>query len=261
MKFMYFSPTLILLFVVCCKTSATNPELTNQIAFIYTVSCGEYVLGVAHNSPEFVAYDNGIVIYKPYYSSDDNDIFFITRLSESQKGVIFCNNANSFESSYSTYRNSGYTFPGCFYSFNWEQKSVFVYGNVQAKYVDDDIGLSDEISPVPIDLKEIDNLVDRIRKTKGTPWIPEKIEVIFRPSSRRNETPVFWPNGWPDLESNHTEILENGIYVLHPDSNLTNDIVSFAIATKNKTILINGGQFHVSIKFPLPGDNSGCNAF
>jgi hypothetical protein len=74
---------------------------------------------------------------------------------------------------------------------------VSVYGNMRS---------NEFRKRFPRQILDIHDFVLNFNDDQATGWIPDKIEVLLSDYSHSPDTPIQWPKGWPDLNSEDTKI-------------------------------------------------------
>lgn len=85
-------------------------------------------------------------------------------------------------------------------------------------------------------------------------WIPDQIEVLLSDYSHSPDTPIKWPNGWPDLNSSDTRIQNGYATSIYLDKKYFKQLTKLLKHRKEKQAFeINGKKYFVGYRFPIPG--------
>lgn len=248
MKNIYFG--IILLICISCN-AAKNPQKQKIVS---DVKYGKPLIVLFEtdpwlmvpDSPSFVLYDNGVLIYSEII---DRKLF--------RKLVTFNHNEmNEFieylsidESIYylrneTIYSGSGFDLPtNTIYLNITRMKKIEVYGDIEK---------NDEArNKTPAAFINLYDKIKHYRKENSIEWIPPKIEVLFweniYASPKRQ-----WIEGFPDLYSPST-IQRGGIYTVFIDGNEFETFISyFREMGQEEAVEINGRKMAIYYRIPFP---------
>lgn len=205
-----------------------------------------WLMVIGSDSPRFVLYDNGLLIYfdvehKEYQSvtlserelkqfldslpSRDffglNDYYSVVHATDQPTNVLIISQSDILG------------------------KKVSVYGNLRDE---------DDRSKTPKSFLKIYDKITTYKNKSAKKWLPEKIEVMIWPDEYAKGS-LKWPNAWPDISDPRTKVRRKGEYSLFLDSSLLQDLKAFLQRRKgNQAVLINGKKYSVSYRYPFPGE-------
>ena len=109
---------------------------------------------------------------------------------------------------------------------------------------------------IPKQLSEIHDFVLGFDNDNAVSWIPDKIEIMLSDYSHSPETPLKWPNNWPDLNSPRAVTRQGGVTSIYLDKKYFADLKKLLKKRKEKqAIEISGRKFYAEYRFPLPNLN------
>lgn len=102
----------------------------------------------------------------------------------------------------------------------------------------------------PRPMLNIHNFILDFNDTEATDWIPDKIEVLLSDYSHSPDTPIPWPNGWPD----DTKFITGYPTSIFLDKKYFSQLTRLIKNRKEKQAFeINGKKYFVGYRFPIPG--------
>jgi len=203
-----------------------------------------WAMVIGSDSPTFVLYDSGIIIYKDF---DINDIVSVKINSEEMVDFIKSLNLS----------DSLFLLPNYFSASDWTDqpsnelvlnfdslKTIYIYGSLRNE--------SESREKTPTVLLDIFDKLINYNNNSADVWRPEKIEVMAWDYSYSPEEPVKWPDAWPDLNDKNT-VDNDGLYSIYLDSKYFDDFLNLINNLGEKqAVEIDGKKFAVSYRFPFP---------
>jgi hypothetical protein len=107
---------------------------------------------------------------------------------------------------------------------------------------------------IPSKFLTIHDFITNFDDDKAIVWVPEKIEVLLSDYSHSPDTPIKWPNDWPDLNSPETS--KSGGYVtsIYLDKKNFKQLKKLLKQRREKQAFeINGRKYFIGYRFPIPG--------
>ncbi|HEY8561282.1 MAG TPA: hypothetical protein VIL74_12975 [Pyrinomonadaceae bacterium] len=213
---------------------------------IVLVETNPWLMVIGSDTPSFVLYEKGRVIYKKI-EGDKSKILEARLSSEESKQFLeslalsdkFYNLPDNIEAVSFTDQPSN-----DLYVSVEKKKKVSVYGSLAAD------GSARKNTP-----PEFLTVYDKLKKfdrASAKEWLPEKIEVMFWDYSYASKTKKWLPE-FSDLNSPSTVKRSSGMYSVFIDSKDFAKFRSFYNSLEEKqAVEINGKKMAVSYRFPFP---------
>lgn len=192
---------------------------------------------IGSDSPSFVLYEDGFLIYRKYKAelvavqlTEEELKNLLNRLSIGQD---FYNLNDYYDSDVKITDQPTTTI---YVTIGDKKKRVSVYGR-------------GEKDPTPFwDL--YDKLVSYDNQ-RARPWLPEKIEVMVWPFEYSQLEPLPWPENWPDIQSPETKKRSDDQYSIYLDVKYFEDLKKLPLKN-GQAVLINGKKWAISYRLPFP---------
>ncbi|MBP6005153.1 MAG: hypothetical protein KA746_17120 [Pyrinomonadaceae bacterium] len=206
-----------------------------------------WLMAIGSDTPSFVLYENGKVIYK--HVEDRTLTIYESPLDSDQlrNFIGSLNLADSF-----------YELPTKIIASNWTDqpnnvltmnltipKTFIIYGNIRRsdKLIDE---------TVPKELLLVIKKLINFSGPSATVWKPQVMEVMFWDFGYAKEMKA-WPKDLPDLKSVGTKKFANGMYSVYLNVDQFEAFKKFSTTIDERTaVLINGKKMTMSARYPFP---------
>lgn len=195
---------------------------------------------VGSDSPTFVLYENGLVIYR------DGESLKSARLSQEEhenvRNSVAALNHPRWTGSYHVALASDQ--PDNDLLLYLDQP---VYLSVYGSLNDDAV-----LAVLPTHLREALSKLRSFTHSNAREWLPDKIEVMLWPYDNAPDQSIIWSTDWPGLGDPDTRTRGDSYSIFVPSAKL-NDIQQF-LATKRErgAIEIDGRKFAAGLRIPFP---------
>jgi len=208
-----------------------------------------WAMVVGSDSPTFVLYENGTVIYlreSTYFSTKLNpsevESFVsglgpdtLTRLKDSYQ----LSQASDQRTNVLVVRTD---------STNY--KEISIYGSIRSLKTES--GKTSPNIPLPAELIHALRRALRYDNTKASAWMPEFIEVMIWPFDYAKGKVAAWPANWPELADKKT-VKHKELYSLVVPESQYEQLKKFIAQLKpTQAVRIDGKKWAVSTRFPFP---------
>lgn len=250
--------TLGLLFVVLslfCRGQEGQPLLAVR-------SMAPWTQVVCSHNPWFILYADGTVVClreKPTME----DPYFFTQLPEVQAWVK--ENLPGDLSGYDDYYEVT-SFTDQMDTTIWTpQKRIRVYGDWRRppEMPHDLVPNREQVyekrlaqfNALPVEIRQLLDSLDAIRREGGDAWLPPTVEVLFWPYKHPEGVAINWPESWPGLDAPTTRKGRKGSYAVTLPIDQLPALRSF-MATRpyQGAVLIDGQSMGMAFLYPLPGE-------
>ncbi len=110
---------------------------------------------------------------------------------------------------------------------------------------------------LPAPLRDALWRIEAFRARKGTPWLPEKIEVEFQDYEHCRDDPIFWPRKWPGLyDPTSIKHNEDDYSVFVPSGDFAELRTFLATRKELGAVMIDLNKMAPYIRFPLPRESA-----
>ncbi|AWI10153.1 hypothetical protein [Ereboglobus luteus] len=256
---------IIVFCILCLACQATEPKPLLVVATYYAWG-GDTPDG---GSPSFVLYDDGTIIcyHKPAYGEWPQ----IEKLYTTRKVVDAKKKSEELLSFDLSAAKSDYALTAATCqneTIIWTPaKKIKIYGEwKEPRRFDPSMKNNPKFAGLIKRENELwKTLPDGIRQTllniekeiliAGTPWLPEKIEIILSSYEHSPAKSVNWPKDWPSLNDKSTIKHSDSNYrILFPTKRLAELETFLASREINGPVLIDGRKMSALYRFPLPLD-------
>ncbi|HRH48777.1 MAG TPA: hypothetical protein PLP23_08495 [Panacibacter sp.] len=122
---------------------------------------------------------------------------------------------------------------------------VSVYGNLRS---------NEFRKRFPRQILDIHDFVLNFNDERAIDWTPDKIEVLLSDYSHSPDTPIQWPKGWPDLNSEDTKVTSGYVTSIFLNKKYFIKLTKLIKKRREKQAFeINGKKYFVGYRFPIPG--------
>lgn len=229
------------------ETASQNQEKPKPIIILTKPNPWLDVIG--SDSPSFVLYDSGQVIFLKAGIDKQAKYFSLTLTPEEKEEFLACLPLSDFLKLKDHYTN----FPEGTLVDDAPQAFIYVSHNGIAKRVTVEGGLDADDKNLPEALMKIYSKIGNFNDSRARPWAPEKYEVMIWPFENSELKPIKWPEGWPDLNSPDTKKRRDEQYSIYlkPAKFAELDEI-MKKAESGQAVLINGKKWAVSYRIPFP---------
>ena len=109
--------------------------------------------------------------------------------------------------------------------------------------------------PLPAEIATALQRIEKECSAAGTPWLPDKIEVMFWPYEYAPDKSIIWPKDWPGLNAKDTKTRGHDQFSVFLAAEKLPDLRKF-LATRSErgAVLIDDKKMAASYRFPFPGE-------
>ena len=207
------------------------------------------------DTPEFVLYDNGLVIVKK--SQKSLPLNFLSEELSSKDFQILKNsylNPSLFRIK-SSYKLSRRTDNHSTYLYLWDgkkEKIIWIYGYYPGQPASENC----DPSLLPHVLGTVLNQMINFDTKKEKVWFPKKVEIFIRGEQNPGNRLISWDKSWPDINSSHKQKIEGGFELIFNQSQWKS-LETFLIPLENRNwTLLNGKSWKISYHIPFPGEEN-----
>lgn len=227
----------------------------NPKPLIVLIERNPWLMVIGSDSPSFVLYDNGTLIFLKAVESGKREYFHVSLDNDSLKGTVKeLTPSGDFLKLNDNYRLSNLTdkpteeFIMDLADF---KKKVAVYGDLRS---DEKVRKN-----TPKAIMDLFNKIIGYENKKAQKWLPPKIEVMIWPYEYAPDKSIVWPAGWPDLNDKTTK-KRGDSYSIFLDSSKFDSFIEF-LKTRNEkgAVEINNKKWAVSYRFPFPSEEKWMN--
>jgi hypothetical protein len=201
---------------------------------------------VGSDSPTFLLYENGTVIYLR------DSAYVSTKLSptevESFVGGLGRDNLVRLKDSYTISEWTDQ--PTSVLSVRTDDtnyKKISIYGDLRSLRAD-----SAEAIPLPDELTRALRRVLKYNNANSSPWMPEYIEVMIWPFDYAKGKVADWPAKWPGIADKKTIKHKNTYSIFIPESQYDELKKFMAQLKETQAVRIDNKKWAVSTRFPFP---------
>jgi len=204
-----------------------------------------WLMVVGSDSPVFVLYESGTVIYWDQKEGGQGT-YKTVRLENSSVQDLVLNQFESLKKLKDDYTLSSWTDQPTqeFFLFeNGKSRKISVYGSLRAEDIR-------EKAPEPL-VNLYDSLAS-FRHEAAEKWTPEYFEVMIWPYKYAPDESAIWPEVWPDINSGSTRKRRDAysIYLPFEEREALNE---FLDTKKEKgAVLMNGKKWALPVRIPFP---------
>lgn len=211
---------------------------------------------VGSDSPAFVLYENGLVIFERLGKDQRLEyVSVVLTIEEKEQFLASLSVANAFDNIASFYRLTLTTDQQTHQVLIWHQNKVHrvrLYGSLGKDY--DYLVKIGELPVVPAPLLSLVGKIDRFDHKLAKAWHPIKMEIIVQPDSRRIKTAIAWPRDLPGIR-HPTTVRRGGLYSIYVDYDR---FVELSRVVKdrggNPSFVIDGKTYFADFRMPFPGE-------
>lgn len=202
---------------------------------------------VGSDSPSFVLYENGTVIYLR------ESAYVSTKLSPSEvKSFVSGLRRDTLAKLKDSYTLSDYTdLPTNVLVIGTDgtnRKTISVYGKIRSLKTESTEGIA-----LPDELIGALRQVLRYDNANASTWMPEYIEVMIWPFDYAKGEVAAWPTNWPGLADKKTVERHKNQYSLFVPASQYDELKKFMAQIKpTQPVGIGGKKWAVSTRFPFP---------
>jgi hypothetical protein len=202
-----------------------------------------WLMVVGSDSPSFVLYRNGVVIYVK------DRTYRTAKLSNEETDALLRQlDLKALESLKDSYSWSDWTDqPDNVLVFQTaaKTKKISVYGSLRSSQ-------SPAQTPEPVTLYNALQRLVKYDNGASVDWKPEFIEVMVWPFDYAKGKPAVWPSRWPGFSDPSTVRRKNTISLFMPESQ-AKDLSAFLKGLKpTQAVLIDNKKWAISTRWPFP---------
>jgi hypothetical protein len=194
---LYLIVTLIVLTNTCLRSQEASPDQNRKPVITFQASTrmsgmGETIWKLGFLNPDFVLYDDGLVIFRK--DKNTSDFISVQLNSQEMKSLVEKFKIDTFlklEKSYSTNNKFHQPINSIKYWQGSKMKKVSVQGQVQSDEKDR--------SKSPQAFLNIFDSIMSFEHKNSQIWKPYKLEISLYPQKNAKGDPIPWPREWPDL--------------------------------------------------------------
>jgi hypothetical protein len=227
-----------LLALVLAAPSLANPPAADAEPVIVYIETDPWAMVIGSDSPRFVLYDDGTVIYRT-----DAGYQSVT-LSPADSAALAAKVSLAGIKDYTNYTNVTDQPSSVIIDFR-ELLAVVAYGATSRHRQSGSRG--DKLLTMITLLREY-------QSPEAKKWEPEAIEVMIWPYEYAPEASIIWPGPWPGLD--HPATVQRGdSYSLFVPASERAALLAFLETRKARgAVEIGGRKWAVSLRTPLPGE-------
>jgi hypothetical protein len=205
-----------------------------------------WAMVVGSDSPTFVLYENGTVIYQK------GSGYVFAQLTQADVDVFVRGMArDTLARLKDSYTISEWTDqPTTVLSFRTDDgnyKKILVYGSIRSLKAE-----STEVLPLPDELTRALRQVLKYENANCSVWMPEYIEVMIWPFEYAKGKATDWPKEWPGLADPKTVKHKNTYSLFIPESQYEELKKFMAQLKQTQAVRIDNKKWAVSAPFPFP---------
>jgi hypothetical protein len=205
-----------------------------------------WAMVVGSDSPTFVLYENGTVIYQK------NGTYVSAKLTPAEVGAFINglgrSNLTKLKDSYTiSERTDQPTNVLLVRTDDMNYKKISIYGNIRSLKTK-----SAEAVPLPDDLTGALRRVLKYDSANSTVWMPEYLEVMIWPFEYAKGKAADWPTCWPGLADQKTIKRKNTYSIFIPKSQYEELKKFMAQLKPTQAVRIDNKKWAVSTRFPFP---------
>ena len=244
-----YQPLLCLLILFSISAVANPSTKDNTLGFQPVVMLTEFnpwAMVVGSDSPTFVLYENGTVIYlkeRKYFSAKltraEADAFVTTLGPEGLTKL-----KDSYTISEWTDQPTNVLLVR---TDDKNYKKISVYGNIRPL-----VAKTEESLPLPTELSSAFRQVLKYENANSSPWVSEYIEVIIWPFEYAKGKAADWPTEWPGIADPKT-VKRKETYSLFLPESQSKVLANFIAHLKpTQAVKIDNKKWAISTRFPFP---------
>jgi len=205
-----------------------------------------WLMVVGSDSPTFVLYDDGTVIYWEE-TERGAGLYKTAHLNPEEVEARFLSKVSGLahlEESYSLSAWTDQPTQELRIAMSDQSRVIHVYGNLRE---------NDEVrSQAPRALLSFYDFLVGYRSDKAAVWEPTHLEVMIWPYAYAPDESIVWPREWPDIHSEST-VQRGDAYSLFLPIELKEPFLELMRSRKEKgAVLINGKKWALSARRPFP---------
>lgn len=227
-----------LIVLLLAAPAFANPPTADAAPVIVYIETDPWAMVIGSDSPRFVLYDDGTVIYRT-----DAGYQAVT-LAPADRATLAAKVKLAGTKDYTQYTNVTDQPSSIIIDFR-DMLAVVAYGATSRHRKRGDAG--DRLLAMITLLREY-------RSPDAAPWEPEAIEVMIWPYEYAPEASIIWPAEWPGLDHAATVPRGDG-YSLFVPTRDKDALLAFLETRKARgAVEIGGRKWAVSLRTPLPGE-------
>jgi hypothetical protein len=241
---------IVVCFSLCCSSLPQNSERTptgsDYQQIVMLTEHNPWLMVVGSDSPSFVLYRNGVVIYlknKVYRTSilSKDEIDALTR-------QIDLRELERLTDSYSWSDWTDQPDNVIVFQTGDTRKKISVYGNLRPSE-------PPAQAPAPAKLYFALQTLLNYDAPRSVEWKPDFIEVMVWPFDYAKGKPAIWPSKLPGLSDPNTVRRKNTISLFIPESQ-SNELSAFLKGLKpTQAVLIDKRKWAISTRWPFPHES------
>jgi hypothetical protein len=216
---------------------AQSPAAGAEPVIVY-IETDPWAMVIGSDSPQFVLYDDGTVIYR----ADDG--YRSVTLTEAERAALTAKVSLAGIPDYTDYTSATDQPSSIIIDFRTKQAAVAYGATSQHR----ESGEPDD------KLLAMITLLREYQSPDAAAWEPEAIEVMIWPYEYAPEASINWPKAWPGLD--HPATVQRGdSYSLFVPISERQALLAFLDTRKPRgAVKIGGRKWAVSLRTPLPGE-------
>jgi len=240
----------VLLFLSHCSFGQSKDTSFGKPIFWYRVS-NPWAMFMGAEGPPFILYNNGKILFWK------NGCYNVTQIDEYETSELI-DELNLKDTLFRKSRFYNATNPdpnGELMATDNPSYSVFVnldtlihvsvYGYISSK---------EYRKRFPAQVLKIHDFILNFEADNYTNWIPDKIEIMLSDYSHSTDTPIQWPENWPDLNSPDTKKQEGNVTKIYLDKKYLSQLITLIKKRREKQAFeINNKKYFIGYRFPIPG--------
>jgi hypothetical protein len=238
--------TLILFAGLAVANHSTQGKTLGLQPLVMLTEFNPWAMVVGSDSPTFVLYENGTVIYlkeRKYVSA---------KLTQAEVDAFVSGlGRDSLAKLRDSYTISEWTDqPTNVLLVRTEgtnYKKISIYGSIRSLNAE-----SAEAPPLPDDLTRALRRILKYDRTNSPVWMPEYIEVMIWPFEYAKGKAADWPTKWPGLADQKTIKRKNTYSIFIPESQYEELKKFIAQLKPTQAVRIDNKKWAVSTRFPFP---------
>jgi hypothetical protein len=243
----------LFLFFALILFGAGSPADANKQApqpLVVLVEADPWLMVIGSDSPSFVLYDTGLVIFVKKAGKDRYGYFSVQlNLRDTQAlfhTLVVKDELLSLKENYNLSDWTDQTTNRFRVWIDKTYKQVEAYGDLQRE--------KEVRAKAPKALLKLFDGIKTYDPAGAKPWQPEKIELMFWGYDYAPDASLAWPAGWPDLKSPDTVKRKSGYSVFFPTRRMEELTALLRKRKPRGAVLINGKKMTVSIRTPFPNE-------
>ncbi|MCK5727353.1 MAG: hypothetical protein KAH22_11075 [Thiotrichaceae bacterium] len=241
----------ILIFLLMMLTGVTLANSSKPVAIMYERN--PWLMVIGSDSPIFVAYDSGQVIWwKPSESADKTvkgrkkGTYYTTQLTdEGYKELLDkLKTVGMLDEYYELAKVTDQPTIELYFKGEKSGQSIAVYGSLEDKKV---------LENAPKGFVTIYEYMAKFKRDEAKEWTPEFIEVMVWSYEHAEDASVTWPEGWPDIKSKTTRKRGESSYSLYLPYAKQQALDDFRkTITEKGAVEMNGKKWSIATRIPFP---------